>query len=186
MKITGRLPKAFLVSTILVFLAAVAIRLRGIVFNPSPSSPKGFYVRSADPSFVLFCPDQQLTNFTKNPDFRRNWVPSYGCSDGHRAFLKPIAAKPGDTVSVTSHGIAVNGKVIPHSLPLKQDNFGEPLYAYALRNLSRPTWPALGCLALQRPQLRQPLLRTHSNKLHPGGGAAVVSFRTLNETLHSA
>jgi conjugative transfer signal peptidase TraF len=131
MKITGRLPKALLVSTILVFLIAVAIRLRGIVFNPSPSAPKGFYVRSADPSFVLFCPDQGLTNFTKNPDFRRNWVPSYGCSDGHRAFLKPIAAKPGDTVSVTSHGIAVNGKVIPHSLPLKQDNFGEPLYAYA-------------------------------------------------------
>jgi conjugative transfer signal peptidase TraF len=130
MKITGLLPRTILVSTVVVFVLAGAIRLRGIVLNPSPSAPKGLYARSTDPNFVLFCPDQRWPSFAKNPNFRRNWVPSSACPDGHRAFLKPIAAKPGDTVSVTAHGIVVNGKLIPHSIPLKEDNFGEPLHAY--------------------------------------------------------
>ena len=130
MRITGRLFKAVLCGMAVFFLLAGAVRLRGIVLNPSTSAPKGLYVRSTDPSFVLFCPDQRWPNFAKNPDFRKNWAPFSSCPDGHRAFLKPISARPGDVVTVSANGIAVNGKLIPHSLPVREDNLGETLHAY--------------------------------------------------------
>ena len=130
MKITGLLPRSLVIGSLLVFLLAGAVRLRGIVLNPSTSAPKGLYVRSTEPTFVLFCPDQRWPSFKKNPDFRHNWVPSSACPDGHRAFLKPIAGRPGDKIVVSRLGIAVNGSLIPNSVPLTEDNFGELLHAY--------------------------------------------------------
>ena len=45
--------------------------------------------------------------------------------------MKPIVAHAGDTVELSGQGIAVNGKLLPNTAPLKVDTHGRPLVAWS-------------------------------------------------------
>jgi conjugative transfer signal peptidase TraF len=44
--------------------------------------------------------------------------------------MKPIVAQAGDTVDLSGQGIAVNGKLLPNTAPLRADTHGRPLVAW--------------------------------------------------------
>ena len=63
------------------------------------------------------------------PARRRGYVSGGECPGRTTPMLKTIAAIPGDIVTVSSSGMAVNGHVLPHSRPLTRDEKGRPLFA---------------------------------------------------------
>jgi conjugative transfer signal peptidase TraF len=50
-----------------------------------------------------------------------------GCDDKYAPLLKPIAARAGDTVTVSEAGVAVNGKLLPNSKQYPKDGIGRPM-----------------------------------------------------------
>lgn len=126
---------------IALFALAVVAQGLGIVVNASRSAPLGFYRRSDPPpgrtaisngNYVLFCPDQRWPGFKENPNYRNGWLGN--CPDGFEALLKPVVAWPGDTVTVTPLGVAVNGALLLNSMATPKDSNGEVLHAYPLGN----------------------------------------------------
>lgn len=108
------------------FLAYTTFRLFGIRINITASLARGFYIVSQSPSanLVEFCPEGEAASISLERGYR---TPGGSCSDGGTPLLKPIAAVPGDRVEVTSHGIQVNGKLIPNSAAHLNDHRGRPL-----------------------------------------------------------
>ena len=51
----------------------------------------------------------------------RGYIGSGGCPGGYEPLLKPIAAIPGDVVTVDANGIAVNGRSLANSAALTLD-----------------------------------------------------------------
>jgi conjugative transfer signal peptidase TraF len=47
--------------------------------------------------------------------------------EGYGLLLKRLMGIPGDIVSVTDGGVAVNGALVPNTRPLDADNIGDPL-----------------------------------------------------------
>jgi conjugative transfer signal peptidase TraF len=58
---------------------------------------------------------------------RRGYFPAGACPGSHEPLIKPVVAIPGDLVTVTARGIAVNGEPVADSGPLKKDSAGRPL-----------------------------------------------------------
>jgi conjugative transfer signal peptidase TraF len=50
-----------------------------------------------------------------------------GCGDGYAPLLKPISARYGDTVTVSSAGIGINGRLLSNSKQYAKDALGRPL-----------------------------------------------------------
>lgn len=103
----------------------------GYRLNDTLSLPKGLYqLEKKQPgalsrgSIVLLCPPRspwiQLAA-------QRGYIPSGECPGNFRPMLKPIAAIPGDTVTVSVQGIWVNQKLLANSAPLVTDSKGRPL-----------------------------------------------------------
>jgi conjugative transfer signal peptidase TraF len=109
-----------------VFLVYAAFRLFGIRINLTSSLERGFYIVSRMPSanLVEFCPEGQAASISLQRGYR---TPGGTCPDGGSPLMKPIAAVAGDRVEVTSHGIRVNGKLIPNSAGHFKDHRGRPL-----------------------------------------------------------
>ena len=102
--------------------------LAGLRLNLTGSLPVGFYVVSrAAPdrgALVLVCLPVSVAAFAK----ARGYVPRGGsCSGGLVPVGKHVCALPGDTVTVTSTGLLVNGTPVSNSLPLDVDHRGRPL-----------------------------------------------------------
>lgn len=106
-------------------LAVMTPALIGLRLNNSPSLPVGIYMVTSDRTATLveFCPAQPYGSLAAERGYR-----SVGsCSDGGAPLMKPIAARPGDTVEISSHGFAVNGHALPNSAPLNVDTEGRSL-----------------------------------------------------------
>ena len=58
---------------------------------------------------------------------RRGYIPVGACPGGYEPLVKPVAAIAGDLVSVTAHGIAVNGEPVADTAQLDEDSDGRPL-----------------------------------------------------------
>lgn len=99
--------------------------LLGIRINTSLSLPLGLYVAGtyANAALVEFCPAEPFASLA----IRRGYRDAGGCADGGAPLLKPAVAQPGDTVELTEQGIAVNGKLLPKTLPLVKDTLGRTL-----------------------------------------------------------
>ena len=114
---------------------AFACRVTGLVFNLTPSIPRGIYQTVSIPAksqpgyFVLFCPDQRWPGFADNPNYRKSYLRN--CPDGEEALIKPVSAWPGDIVTATPIGVAVNGAILLNSMPELRDPFGKELHPYA-------------------------------------------------------
>ncbi len=106
--------------SVLAIPAAVGLRL-----NDSPSLPVGIYVVTPDQSadLVEFCPPEPFASFAA----RRRYRERGSCPDGGAPLMKPMAARPGDTVKISAAGIAVNGRGIPHTEALRVDTKGRAL-----------------------------------------------------------
>lgn len=104
----------------------------GIRINGSPSLPVGIYITSRNPkaNLIEFCPAKPFARLA----IARGYREEGNCPDGATPLLKPVVARAGDVVMLSSEGIRVNGGLLPNTAPLKTDSHGRPL----------PAWP-LGC-----------------------------------------
>jgi len=97
----------------------------GIRINASTSLPLGLYKETPDSRAPLieFCPQAPYGSFAAVRGYR-----SVGnCPDGAAPLMKPVVAKPGDIVDVSSLGITVNGVLLPNTAPRDKDSKGRPM-----------------------------------------------------------
>ena len=98
-------------------IATGALHMTGLRINFSSSEPIGIYqtrpfgkigdLRHSD--LVVFCPDITHERFP--------FVAKGHCPTGIAPLLKHVAGLPGDTVTETDEGVAINGKAIAFSKP---------------------------------------------------------------------
>lgn len=112
---------AIVAATVSVSLASVF----GIRINTSYSLPMGLYVRTSDPraSLIEFCPEGRYAVESSERGYRTGGF----CPDGAVPLLKPVVAKPGETVVMSAGGIAVNGHQLPQTAPIARDRLGRSL-----------------------------------------------------------
>lgn len=114
----------------LVAVAAAAPPVFGLRWNASASMPQGLYRFAAlqdaprRGQVVGLCLPSEWAELV----LTRAYAQGGACPEGHEPLLKPVAAVPGDVVSVTSEGVSVNG-MLAVSPPLSQDAAGRPLRA---------------------------------------------------------
>ena len=96
-------------------------RTADLRINTSGSLPVGLYIVSPKGSFVEFCPDDHSLSAQRH--YRARGV----CPDGAAPLLKPLVGKSGDQIVMSPAGVAVNGKLLPHTAPLSHDSEGRPL-----------------------------------------------------------
>jgi conjugative transfer signal peptidase TraF len=89
--------------------------------NTSASLPVGIYIVNSNGNFVEFCPDDRGLSAQRH--YRARGV----CSDGAAPLLKPVIGSTADEIALSPVGIAVNGKLLPHTAPLDHDTDGRPL-----------------------------------------------------------
>jgi conjugative transfer signal peptidase TraF len=109
-----------------IFCALVALcAILGIRFNLTESLPGFLYIVTSDDSSPLvdFCPEGTFAQLSKERGYRRRGI----CPDGAAPILKPIVAKAGDIVEVSSNGITVNGSLLRNTSPRTTDSRGRPL-----------------------------------------------------------
>ena len=99
--------------------------LSGLRINGSPSLPVGLYLITtrSGANFVEFCPPEPFAGLA----LARRYRDPGNCADGGAPLLKPVVARPGDVVELSHEGIAVNGRHLPNTAPLKNDTKGRPL-----------------------------------------------------------
>lgn len=109
-------------------LSAAAVAF-GIRVNTSYSLPLGLYTTTTDETAELieFCPAEPFASESASRSYR---TPGFACPDGAVPLLKPIVARPGDLVIVSSEGISVNGYLLPKTYPVTHDAGGRPLKAW--------------------------------------------------------
>jgi conjugative transfer signal peptidase TraF len=104
----------------------------GVRLNLTNSVPIGLYVVSNSPEarLVEFCPPEPFATLSRERDYRERSY--FGCPDGAKPLLKPLAATTGDVVNVSPRGIEVNGTLIPHTAALHTDSTGRPIAAWPI------------------------------------------------------
>ena len=114
----------------------------GYRLNTTPSLPMGLWrqtssapARLARGQVVTFCPPA-TASFELGR--HRGYIAPGGCPSGLELMMKPIAALPRDTVTVSTAGIAVDGTPIANSRPLSRDGEGRPLRAMAAGTYTVP------------------------------------------------
>jgi conjugative transfer signal peptidase TraF len=107
--------------------AIVALDLR---CNFTPSMPLGIYRLAPVPKsgvqrgmLLAVCAPRDVANLGR----RRGYLGIGPCSPDAEPLLKVVAAVPGDLVTVSANGVAVDGCPLPHSRPLALDSGGRRL-----------------------------------------------------------
>ena len=110
----------------------VACAILGIRFNLTESLPQKVLIVTHDnsASLVEFCPQGPAAELSMERGYRRPGI----CPDGGAPLLKPIVARAGDLVEVSSNGITVNGKLLRNSAPRPKDSQGRPLTSWPQGN----------------------------------------------------
>ena len=100
----------------------------GVRRNDTPSVPKGLYLATHNPQapYITFCLDSPL-----GPESFARGYRTYGsCPDGGEPLLKDKIGKPGDRITLSEKGIALNGKLLPNTAPLRRDRHGRVMSIY--------------------------------------------------------
>src|SRR2546427_8693759 len=102
--------------------------IAGLRLNLTGSLPVGLYLAAgaapARGALVLVCLPPEVAAFAR----ARGYVPRGGaCPGGLVPVGKPVLAIGGDTVTVTSSGLLLNGMPVPNSQALATDRKGRPL-----------------------------------------------------------
>jgi conjugative transfer signal peptidase TraF len=103
--------------------------------NFTPSMPLGIYRLEALPSngfargmFVVACAPPDAADLGR----RRGYLSHGACPHDTEPLVKVVAGVPGDEVTISARGVAVNGCMLPHSRAVASDRSG--------RRMSR--WPS--------------------------------------------
>jgi conjugative transfer signal peptidase TraF len=119
-----------IVVTILIVMVGVfgVCGVAGVRINGSPSLPVGLYrvTAHADANLVEFCPPEPFAKLA----LMRGYRDVGSCGDGGAPLLKPVVARAGDVVQLSPEGIAVNGRQLPNTAPLKNDTKSRPLTSW--------------------------------------------------------
>ncbi len=113
--------------------ALVAAGLAGFRFNDTESMPAGIWrvTAAADTrrgDVVTICaPDVPSIRQARE----RGYIGPGICANGAEPLVKPVAAVPGDLVTVAREGVAVNGEPVERTAQLEQDGAGRPLHGMA-------------------------------------------------------
>jgi conjugative transfer signal peptidase TraF len=120
-----KIRRAALVAVVVSISAFQLFAFLGLRINTSPSLPLGLYVVTTDGSANLmeFCPAEPFAALSLVRGYRDPGV----CRDGGAPLLKPVAAKAGDLVELSWHGISVNRVLLANTAPLFKDTKGRPL-----------------------------------------------------------
>ncbi len=104
------------------------------------SMPGGLYVTlpiapTQRGQTVLFCPGQfqsrLVARLTKQSGY---------CTGGSTALVKTLVALPGDSVTIDSTGVYVNGLLLPNSRPLQRTSDGQPVSYYPFNQSLGENW----------------------------------------------
>lgn len=105
--------------------------LGGLRVNDTASMPRGLWqVSMADGplrrgEIVVVClPDSS----TVREAAVRGYIPAGDCPNGREPLVKPVAAVPGDLVTVTPQGVTVDGQPVENTAQLVRDSAGRPLW----------------------------------------------------------
>jgi conjugative transfer signal peptidase TraF len=117
--------RAALVAVVVSISAFQLFAFLGLRINTSPSLPLGLYVVTTDgrANLIEFCPAEPFAALS----LVRGYRDPGACRDGGAPLLKPVAAKAGDLVELSSSGISVNGVLLANTAPLPKDTKGRPL-----------------------------------------------------------
>lgn len=122
--------RLFAVAAIVLIGSFAICDVLGLRINVSTSLPLGLYVVATDSRGQLaeFCPPGPFGTLAAARGYRH----AGSCPDGAAPLLKPVAARAGDSVELTSGGISVNGRLLPRTAPLTQDTHGRILSPWPL------------------------------------------------------
>jgi len=118
--------RRIVVTSLIVLVSTFEIcGLAGLRINGSASLPVGLYLVTQHPNgnLVAFCPPEPFAQLA----IERGYRDGGNCPDGGAPLLKPVVARAGDLVELSPEGIAVNGRRLPNTAPLKNDTKGRPL-----------------------------------------------------------
>lgn len=125
----------------------IALLITGIVcfaagarINTSRSIPLGLYWTTSDPvakgSYVMFCPPIK-------PEFQvakeRGYIDVGQCPGSFGYMMKRVLAAKGDAISITKHGVRVNGSLLAISTPMQADGNDQPLPQLNIEGLTLAT-----------------------------------------------
>ena len=102
----------------------------GLRINTSPSLPLGLYMATTDSmaNLIEFCPAEPFATLAIVRGYRDSGI----CPDGAAPLLKPVVARSGDVVELSTRGIFVNGALLSNTAPLSNDTKGRPLEPWPL------------------------------------------------------
>lgn len=108
----------------------VAMDQAGYRFNVSPSEPMGVWkevpagtIKRGDMVSVCVPPDAPEISIAKS----RNYILPGSCPGNLAPLVKSVAAVAGDTVTISTTGVLVNGAFVSHTGPATRDSAGRPL-----------------------------------------------------------
>jgi conjugative transfer signal peptidase TraF len=109
---------------------AIATPHVGLRLNQSASMPQGIWIERSNAGHAYAVGDI-VEACPHLADWQRIYLGAGDCPNGSEPMLKPVAAVPGDTVSVNSLRVVINGKPIPATAPLAHDRQGRTLRPFA-------------------------------------------------------
>ena len=119
-----------LLPPVIVVIGLGAAYFVGLRVNLSGSMPLGVYRLESGSvtrgSIVLACLPPAPAAFAR----ARGYVPRGVCGDGSAPVGKTVVAIGGDTITVRSDAIIVNGRAVPNSRALDRDSHNRVLRAY--------------------------------------------------------
>jgi conjugative transfer signal peptidase TraF len=119
----------WVLTPIWILLALIGVLgLSGMRINLTDSLPRGLYLITDDlnATLVEFCPQGIFSALS----VQRGYRPGGICPDREAPLIKPVIARPGDTVVVSAEGISVNGRQLPNTKARLYDSTGRPLGAW--------------------------------------------------------
>lgn len=111
-------------------LAVVALQGTDLRINFTESMPIGIYLLSPLPPegvkrgmLIASCAPTRAQELGRE----RNYLAAGSCPGGAELLLKSVVATDGDEVRIGSHGVAVDGHLLPNSRALRHDEAGRRL-----------------------------------------------------------
>lgn len=138
---TRRQRRHAVVGAVLVAAFPVVLGVLGARINSTSSLAYGVYwVDDVPPAlgrYASFCPLLERPVFALAAT--RGYVGPGRCPGGTKPLLKRVLATGGDVVSIDAHGVRVNGRLLPHSRPLRVDGVGRAMPQLRLLDYRLPT-----------------------------------------------
>ena len=129
--IMGRMSQTAAVAGAALLVLGFMFHAAGLRVNVTRSIPMGLYhvtdAQVGKGEYVIFCPPESpLFDEARS----RGYIGAGFCPGGYGYMMKRVWAVAGDRVTWGEEGIAVNGKLLPASVPREADSAGRVLPRY--------------------------------------------------------